>query len=178
MKRLCALSSFVALAACMSPSSAPLPAGAVSFAQVLADNAATPFECSDYDPTSRSCASVGRYIQQADGSLLSEGFFLLQDSPRVVARGVATVRAINGRSCTQAGELQFELIEGASDPRAQFMLGFMESIFAESGEVCSTYTPNGTDYRVMTEAQAGPLQGPIASTSRFFATQPSLRSEF
>lgn len=177
MKRLTSALACLALTACMSPSAAPLPAGAVSFAQVLQDNASTPYECTDYNPATRTCAAVGRYVQQADGTLLSEGLFLLNDQPRALARGVAPVRVIGGRACTQASSLQFELLEGANDPTAQFALGFMEELMAGAGEVCATYTPSGDGYSVSSQAQSGPLRGPIPSTSRFFASAPALRSE-
>lgn len=175
MQKTAATFALLTLAACAGPADGPLPQGAMPFNQVLSSNAAKPFECIDYDPASRTCGAYGTYDQRADGSYVSTSFFLIEESPRVVVRGVAPAVDFNGRGCTDGGAIQLDVVEGQTDASTEFMLGFIEAFYADIGRACAVYYPDGSGFRTVLSVPGNGVMDGYEARSTFFAQMPRLR---
>lgn len=167
---------FVALAACDEGYSGASRGAVVPYPQVLAENAARPWECLNYDRATDSCEAIGRSTLQgnrfvSDGSVgRSAG---RGGSYRLRGQGYVDAQ---GRGCFRPGDLQMSVAGGRTTEEDAFIIDFTREVLKEIGETCTTTYRQGDHYIVESRAKSGQMLPDGRKTLHFFASPKRLRS--
>lgn len=151
--------------------------GFVPVQDVLKQNADKPYECSEYDETSKTCISVER-SKFKDGTIYGYSKVLIRPDPRLEVHIATKTEAKHGMTCGNVSDAKVVLSgEKPSERLRKFFVNSLRSIDTIIGETCRAYFKQGSEYKVVTFSAATAKRVNLIPEERaiFLKTEPKLR---
>jgi hypothetical protein len=138
---------------------------------------AAPWQCYNYDETTRTCDTIERTTWRDARTGFSESVVMFGDDPRVVAAMSGEGWFERDMACGRMADFSVELVEAGVPPGvAEKMKALIEEVKAAefgSSVVCTGLVRDGDRFRTVNFRDGARTDG--TSTLRLFAERPALR---
>lgn len=135
-----------------------------------------PWQCSNYEPATRTCEGVARTTWREDGTGTSEVAVLLSERPRLALIMTGPVWAERDMECGRFADWTVKVAAAELLPpgtAATIETAFRRQLVAQGTVACSGLTRDGDAFRTMDYRDGNPTGQP--ATLRFFAERPALQ---
>ena len=150
----------------------------ISIQQVAAENADKPWECSDYDPATDSCAGLSKWTIKGDTVSAQSLAAIAADDQVMNITMFSTHKIVDGRICGLEGNadvlINGERFKKGENLFADIMTDLMTGVMSK---ICGSYYRSGTGYYAEVTNEKGKVLPDFSANSTFFATEKTIRAE-
>lgn len=135
-----------------------------------------PWQCSGYEPATRTCEGVEHTIWGEDGTGTAEVALLLSEKPRLALVMAGPVWAERDMECARFADWTVRVAAAELLPQgaaSRIESEFRRRLLAQGSITCSGLTRDGDAFRTVDYRDGSPTGQPTAL--RFFADRPALR---